>query len=46
MPQPATDADLLAAGREVEALAVEIEPLSVLEPNRGAAVRRTEIGRS
>ncbi len=40
------DADLLAAGREVEALAVEIEALQALWPKGETAVRRTEIGRS
>ncbi len=39
------DADLLAAGREVETLAVEFEPLREMWPVAKPVTRRAEIGR-
>ena len=39
------DAALIAAGREVETLAVEIEALRALWPKGETAVKRAEIGR-
>ncbi len=38
-------ADLLAAGREVETLGVEIEPLREMWPVAKPVTRRAEIGR-
>ncbi len=40
------DAALIAAGREVETLVVEIAVLRMLWPKGETAVRRAEIGRS
>lgn len=45
-PSDPLDAELVAAGREVEALAVEIEALQALWPKGETALRRAEIGRA